>query len=201
MVASLRAAETVLRRPMTRSAPATRAARKSTAAIAPFSSSVIVRMRSVSISSISRAVEEVAGTFRRHLRIIVQDDRRRQHHVTAARLADQDRPDADVATIGRRLAPFLRRFQQRYELAVRLRRGSDASKPGSATKHRRGSLGRRRQRRAVQDAERQADTSRRSTWATVASISPSRVCCSRTRTPTILPFLSRNGSSQRRRER
>ncbi len=41
-------------------------------------------MRSVRISSISRAVEEVARTFRRHLRVIVEDDRRRQHQVLAA---------------------------------------------------------------------------------------------------------------------
>src|SRR5690348_563080 len=41
-------------------------------------------------------VEQVSGTFGGHLRIVVQNDRGDQHRIALTRVADQDRPAADV---------------------------------------------------------------------------------------------------------
>ena len=118
-------------------------ARSSTAAIAPFSSSVSVRIRSVSISSISVPSKKSPGLSGRDLRVVVEDDRRREHRVRLPLLADQDRPGADVAARGGGLAPALGRVQQRDELAAVGRRGSRASRPASGAGPRRGCAPRR----------------------------------------------------------
>jgi len=63
-------------------------------------------------------VVKIAGTFGRDLRIVVKNDRRRQHHVTVALVANHHRPGADVrASLHGALRP-LRRIDQRYKLAA-----------------------------------------------------------------------------------
>jgi hypothetical protein len=63
-------------------------------------------------------VEQVAGALGGDLRIVVEDDRRREHRVARPRLADQDRPGPDVAAAGSELATVLGRVDHREELAV-----------------------------------------------------------------------------------
>ena len=57
-----------------------------------------------------RAVEKIAGAFVGDLRIIVQDDRRRQHRVGVARSAHQHRPGADVPAAPGGIVQILRRI-------------------------------------------------------------------------------------------
>ena len=80
-----------------------------------FSSSVSVSTRNARISSISSGVVEVSGALRGHLRLVVKDDRRRQHDVVPA---DQHRERPLAVTAGDRLPRFVGRVEQRDEGAV-----------------------------------------------------------------------------------
>ena len=133
-----------------------------------------------------RAVEEVARTFRRHLRVIVEDDRRGEQRIRLPLLADEDRPGADIAAGVSRFAPTRGWIEQRNELAPldakeRVRRSQGAQ-------HRLLAVGvsALRHRCTVLDAECQAEQSLADLdgWT---SISPVTVCCSRTMTPATSP--------------
>ena len=63
------------------------------------------------------AVEQVARTLGRDLRVVVQDDGRRQHGVAGAVLAREHRPHAHVLAAGRQLRVGLGRIEQGHELA------------------------------------------------------------------------------------
>ena len=64
------------------------------------------------------AVEQVARALGRDLGVVRQDDRRRQHGVALARLADQHRPGAVVLAALGLGAQLVRRVGQRHELAA-----------------------------------------------------------------------------------
>ena len=63
-------------------------------------------------------VAEVAHALRRDRRVVVEDDRRRQHDVGVALVADEHREGAVVAAAGHRLGRHRRRIEQGHERAV-----------------------------------------------------------------------------------
>src|SRR5918911_499387 len=64
------------------------------------------------------AVEEVARALGRDLRVVGENDRRAEHGAPVARLADEHRPDADVAAVLGRFPQLVGRVRERDELAA-----------------------------------------------------------------------------------
>src|SRR5271156_6199523 len=65
-----------------------------------------------------RAVEEIAGAFRSNLRVIVENDRRREHGVALAVFSNKNRPGSDVLAGCGKFAALFRRIDQRYKFAA-----------------------------------------------------------------------------------
>ena len=128
------------------------------------------------------AVEQVARALGRDLRVVVEDDRRRQHACRARRLAHQHRPGADVLAAGGQLARAPRADRAARRTRRRSRRivCAETSERSSASSRREAPavVG----RRAVEDAARSRGARRRRTGSALTSIAPSSRRCRRVTT-------------------
>ena len=94
------------------------AARGSVARASRFSSSVsVMRAQREDLVDLG-GVAEIAGALGRDLRVVVEDDRRGEHDVARAGLADEHRPGAHVGAGAPRRRGPLRRIEQRDERAA-----------------------------------------------------------------------------------
>src|SRR6185503_781779 len=64
------------------------------------------------------SIKKTSSTFGRNLRIVVEDDRRRQHAIVRSLFSGEHRIRTDVVTIAGRLRKFFWRIKKRNELAV-----------------------------------------------------------------------------------